>query len=64
MGHVVEARVSLYRPEDPMALTERLRKHCLDRLTKYKVPLKFSIVEEGKAQHNDRFKKIRLVSKM
>ncbi|MCI0437647.1 MAG: long-chain fatty acid--CoA ligase [Chloroflexi bacterium] len=64
MGHVVEARVSLYRPEDPMALAERLRKHCLDRLTKYKVPLKFNIVEEGKAQHNDRFKKIRLVSKM
>jgi long-chain acyl-CoA synthetase len=58
MGQVVQARVSLYHPEDPELLTERLRKLCLSHLTKFKVPVRFTIVKE-ETQHSARFKKIR-----
>ena len=58
MGQVVHARVSLYHPEEPEVLTERLRKLCLAQLTKYKVPMRFVIVDED-AQHGARFKKLR-----
>ena len=58
MGQVVLARVSLNEPEDPLELSERLRKFCLERLVRYKVPIRFSIVSVGE-QHSERFKKIR-----
>jgi acyl-CoA synthetase (AMP-forming)/AMP-acid ligase II len=58
MGQVVHARVSLYRPEDPDILTERLRKLCLSRLARYKVPVRFITVTD-EVQAGARFKKLR-----
>jgi acyl-CoA synthetase (AMP-forming)/AMP-acid ligase II len=58
MGHVVKARVSLDQPEDQFQLAERLRKHCMDRMAKYKVPIKFEIVHEDE-QRSSRYKKSR-----
>jgi acyl-CoA synthetase (AMP-forming)/AMP-acid ligase II len=58
MGQVVHARISLGSPEDPDALTERLRKHCLSRLARHKAPVKFRIVGD-ESQVGARFKKIR-----
>jgi len=56
MGQVVHARVSLQRPEDPEALTERLRRVCLSRLARYKMPVRFLIVSD-EVQSGARFKK-------
>ncbi len=61
MGHVVKARLSLHEPEDKFHLAERLRKFCMDRMAKYKIPVKYEIVNDG-AQHNQRFKKVRKVT--
>jgi long-chain acyl-CoA synthetase len=58
MGYVVHARVSLHRPEDSVALSERLRRLCVGQLARYKVPVKVHVVNEEE-QHNVRFKKIR-----
>lgn len=58
MGHVVKARVSLIEPEDHHQLVERLRKFCIQRMARYKVPVKFEIVTK-EHQSNLRFKKIR-----
>jgi acyl-CoA synthetase (AMP-forming)/AMP-acid ligase II len=58
MGQVVLARVSLYKHEDPIELSERLRKFCLEKIAKYKVPLRFFVVSEDE-QRSERFKKIR-----
>lgn len=58
MGHVVKAKISLYVPEDQFQLTERLRKHCLQRMARYKVPMKYEIVDESDLRSN-RFKKMR-----
>ena len=58
MGQVAHARISLYQPEPPDQLTERLRKLCLTQLAKYKAPMRFIIVDED-AQHGARYKKIR-----
>lgn len=58
MGHVVKAKVSLNEPEDPFQLAERLRKHCLQRMARYKVPMKYEIVNEDDLRTN-RFKKMR-----
>jgi len=44
LGQAVAARVALTQPEDPKALTLRLREHCRERLQKYKVPMRFEIV--------------------
>jgi len=54
---VVHARVSLQRPEDPEALTERLRRLCLSRLARYKMPVRFLIVSD-EVQSGARFKKL------
>jgi len=59
MGHVVKARVSLNEPEDSIQLSERLRKHCLQKMARYKVPMKFEIVT-GNEQCSARFKKVRV----
>lgn len=46
LGQVPCARVFLENPEDPGALTKRLRKFCMERLNRYKVPMRFTIVDE------------------
>jgi acyl-CoA synthetase (AMP-forming)/AMP-acid ligase II len=58
MGHVAHAEVVLDTPEEAPALTERLRGFCMERLTKFKIPLRFSVVDEEK-NCSARFKKIR-----
>lgn len=58
MGHVVHAKITLNEPEDTLQATERLRKFCLERMAKYKVPVKFVFIDSHE-QHNVRFKKIR-----
>lgn len=58
MGHVVKARLSLHEPEDKFHLAERLRKFCMSKMAKYKVPVKYEIITDS-AQHNQRFKKVR-----
>jgi long-chain acyl-CoA synthetase len=58
MGHVVRAMVSLISPEEPFALTERLRKHCISNMSKYKIPIKFTEISSDE-HRNMRFKKIR-----
>lgn len=58
MGQIVTARISLHEPEEPRALTERLRKHCLERMARYKVPVRFVVVAE-EDQRSARFKKTR-----
>lgn len=57
MGNIVVAYLILKSDEDKNILTARLRIHCLSKLAKYKVPVKFSILSE--LQHSARFKKIR-----
>jgi long-chain acyl-CoA synthetase len=61
LGQAVRARVSLLEPEDELAVNDRLRTFCRDRLTKFKVPLKFEILPI-EAQVNRRSKKQRIVS--
>ncbi len=57
MGSVVVARVQLRKHEEPLALRQRLRRFCLERLAPFKVPVKFRAVAE--VQISDRFKKTR-----
>ena len=56
MGQVVKARVSLYEEEDSLLLSERLRAFCVQRMAKYKVPIRFFIVDESE-QYTARYKK-------
>ena len=58
MGQVAHARVSLYAAEAPEVLTARLRKMCVNQLAKFKIPLRFIIVDEEE-QYGGRFKKRR-----
>ena len=58
MGNVVKAKISLNEPEDQFQVAERLRKHCLERMARYKVPVKYEIVS-GSDLHSTRFKKKR-----
>jgi long-chain acyl-CoA synthetase len=61
LGQAVCARVSLVADEDPEEASRRLRYFCLERLTKFKVPMKIDIVNlEG--QVTDRSKKNRTVT--
>lgn len=62
MGLVVKAKISLNEPENPFQLAERLRKYCLQRMARYKVPIKYEIVNEGDL-HTTRFKKMRAENK-
>ncbi|MDD3138161.1 MAG: fatty acid--CoA ligase family protein [Lachnospiraceae bacterium] len=59
MGNIVAARVSLKEKEDIKKLSLRVRKLCSQKLDKYKIPIKFEVIDE-ETQHNNRFKKIRL----
>lgn len=58
MGNVVHSRVILIEDEDRSIARERLRKHCMIHLAKFKVPVKI-IIEKKSGFHNERFKKIR-----
>ena len=58
MGFSVAASVSLEQEEDPVRLKSRLRKICLERLAPYKVPVRFTVVDQSE-QHNERVKKVR-----
>ena len=60
MGQVLAANVSLYEPEDQLHLTERLRKYCVEKMVKYKVPVRFKIVPLEE-QYSDRFKRVRKI---
>ena len=61
MGQIVSARVSLHEPEAAPGLTTRLRRLCVSQLARFKVPVRFTVVEDG-AQHSERFKKIRRIT--
>lgn len=58
LGHVVHAKISLAQHEEPGAMSERLRKHCIERMARFKVPMKF-IRSEQDGQISSRFKKVR-----
>jgi long-chain acyl-CoA synthetase len=58
MGHVVRATVSLVDEEDEEEAIIRLRRFCLEHLPRFKVPVRFEIVEP-EAQRGARFKKVR-----
>lgn len=56
-GWIVVATITLNAEEDHNILKERLRKLCLSRLARYKVPVKFIVVSSD--QYSARYKKIR-----
>jgi len=58
MGQAVCARVSLMAPEDPDAAASRLRAHCREHLAKFKIPMRFEIVDAD-THVSDRSKKVR-----
>jgi long-chain acyl-CoA synthetase len=58
LGQAVYAEIAVKEAEDRLQLTERLRTFCNQRLAKYKIPLRFSLIKESE-MHNARFKKIR-----
>jgi acyl-CoA synthetase (AMP-forming)/AMP-acid ligase II len=45
LGQAVTAKVSLVEPEEPSILSSRLRRHCRERLAKFKVPMRFEVVD-------------------
>lgn len=57
MGNIVCANVCLIKKEDKELFITRLKKYCINRLQKYKVPIKVIIVSEK--QYSERFKKKR-----
>ena len=57
-GNITCATVSLANDEDPKSFISRLKKHCAERLESFKVPVKVKV--NNKAQHSQRFKKIRV----
>ena len=58
MGQVVHARVSLIDDADPEETIIRLRRFCVERLPRFKIPVRFEIVPP-EAQRGVRFKKVR-----
>jgi acyl-CoA synthetase (AMP-forming)/AMP-acid ligase II len=60
-GARVVADVQLLIDEDPSQLRRRLRGICLERLARYKVPVKFNIATGP--FHSQRFKKVRAVGR-
>jgi acyl-CoA synthetase (AMP-forming)/AMP-acid ligase II len=57
-GARIVADVALAAPEEPVELRRRLRHVCLEKLARYKVPVRFNIVQDP--LHSGRFKKVRL----
>jgi len=47
LGQIVTATVLLGEPEEPSALRRKIRQHCLQKLSSYKVPFKISVTEES-----------------
>jgi long-chain acyl-CoA synthetase len=58
LGSVVHARLTLEQAEEPRELGIRMRQFCLERLAKYKVPVRFVVADFG-TQHSPRFKRLR-----
>ena len=58
MGSVVHAEIVLHLPEEQAALAERLRGFCMDRLAKFKIPVRFTVQSDENRQ-SARFKKVR-----
>jgi long-chain acyl-CoA synthetase len=61
LGQVIHARISLTEPEEVGKTTERLRKFCLDRIARFKVPMKF-VISHQDTQISSRFKKLRVAT--
>jgi long-chain acyl-CoA synthetase len=59
-GNIVVARVNLFEPEELMALKNRIRVFCKDKLAPFKIPIKVEITEEE--QFSARYKKARALS--
>ncbi len=60
-GNIVVADVQLGEPEEPAAVTQRIRKHCFSKLPSCKVPVKVRLFEQGEV--TERFKKKRALDK-
>jgi len=58
-GYVPFARVTLEKSEISEDLSSRLRRHCLERVARHKVPMRFEVVEQSVHQ-GARFKKSRI----
>jgi long-chain acyl-CoA synthetase len=58
LGNAVVARISLDEFGDQARAIERIRDHCRVRLQKFKIPIRFEIVDQGSMSSN-RSKKIR-----
>lgn len=56
-GNIVAARVKLSTDEDLAQFRKRMRAFCADKIDRFKIPQKVSIVNEG--LHGERFKKMR-----
>jgi acyl-CoA synthetase (AMP-forming)/AMP-acid ligase II len=56
-GNIVCARITPVKVEDPLVLTMRVKKHCVQRLQRFKVPARVLLADGP--QHNARFKRIR-----
>ena len=59
MGQILNANISIHHPEEKKLLIERIRKHCLSKLPKWKIPVKFNIVSKEE-QISVRYKKKRI----
>ena len=57
VGNIVCAKVALVEPEPAGALAIRVKKFCAERLPRYKVPVRVSVVEGD--LFSERFKKVR-----
>jgi acyl-CoA synthetase (AMP-forming)/AMP-acid ligase II len=57
-GSVVVARVTLFSPEDPMQVEDRVLAHCARQLPPFKIPALVQVDEA--VLHNERFKKVRV----
>lgn len=57
MGNIVCAKVTLIKQEDKKRIIAKIKAHCSSQLQKYKVPVKFKIIEG--IQHTERYKKKR-----
>jgi long-chain acyl-CoA synthetase len=58
LGNIIHARISLVDSEEVSSMSDRLRKHCLERMARFKVPMKF-VVSQQDSQISSRFKKLR-----
>lgn len=58
IGSVVHASLSLHSPEESATLVARLRRLCLGRLARFKMPVRFTI-RDNEEMRSIRFKKLR-----